>query len=137
MEVSYHAKYLGWIHSLRVRRVGFVLALGWARKRRQCPEADLQGKGTRNRQPWSFGIESRHLTAARKNNCLRTFNERFIWLVQLWMTADVELGPRVSRQKLMYLLWGTASRMELTEDNKGGVQFRKTNYTFAAVGSSS
>ena len=25
--------------------------------------------------------------------------------------------------------------VELTEDNKGGVQFRKTNYTFAEVGS--
>ena len=135
MEVSYHAKYLGWIHSLRVRRVGFVLALGWARKRRQCPEVDLQGKGIRNRQLWSFGIKSRHLTAARKNNCLRMFNERCIWLVQLWMTADVALGSQGSCQKLMYLLWGIASCVELTEDNKGGVQFRKTNYTFAEVGS--
>lgn len=135
MEVSYYAKYLGWIHSLRVRRVGFVLALCWARKRRQCPEADLQGKGPRNRQPQSFGIKSRHLTAARKNNCLRMFNERCIWLVQLWTTADVELGPQGSCQKPIYLLWGIASCAELTKDDKGGVQLRKTNYTFAAVGS--
>lgn len=135
MEVSYHAKYLGWIHSLRVRRVGFELALHWARKRRQGPEADLQGKGTRNRQPQSFGIKSRHLTAARKKNCLRMFKERCIWLVQLWTTADMEPGPQGSCQKLMYLLWGIVFCVELAEDNKGGVQFRKTNYTFAAVGS--
>lgn len=40
--------------------------LRWVRKRDESPWAVLQGKGQRNRQRWSSGMNSSHLTATRR-----------------------------------------------------------------------
>lgn len=56
---------LAWRGRLTHRR---AQAVGLGQKGRAMPEVVLQGKGLRKRQPWSPGVNSRQLAAARRNN---------------------------------------------------------------------
>ena len=79
-------------------------------------------------------MNSRHLTAARRNNCLRMFNRRCICVC-----AASDLGrhrteaPEFPARSLCLSALGVASCVQLTEDNKGGVQVRESDHTFAAI----